>query len=185
MKKIFCLLFSCCCVSLFAPSVWADTFSCGDGYVLVEHNKIDGVPTMACEKLWCMDLENGQIMGNGNSPANGYRSTNEPITLRVKEYGSNNTLSIKCFGDRKWCSGEVAGEWMEEYGGYTRGGEDAPAYKSYQKSGCFAWRLEKPTCDSGLTAVLDDGKWVCVTEEQKGVGTRASTIRRTGSMRLR
>ena len=185
MKKIFYSLFVCVGAVLFASAGWADTFSCGDGYVLVEHSKIDGITAKACERLWCMDLETGQKMGSGNTAANGYRATSEPVELEIQEFESTNVLRIKCFGERKWCSGEVAGEWIPEYGGYTRGGEDAPAYQSYQKGGCFAWRLEKPSCETGLTAVLEDGKWVCVTEEQRGTGTRASTIRRTSSMRLR
>ena len=173
-------------MGLIAPAVLADTFSCGEGYVLVEHRPVDGITAMACEKLWCMDLETGQMMGSGDTPANGYRATTRPEPLIVKEFGSqNNTLEVSCFGERKWCSGEVAGEWMPEYGGYTRGGEDAPAYKSYQKGGCFAWRLDKPSCETGMTAILENGKWTCVIEEQRGTGTRASTIRRTGTMRLR
>ena len=180
MKKIFRLLFIYLIPLFCAPAAFADTFSCGEGYVLVEHAKIDGVPAMACERLWCMDLETGQMMGNGNSASAGYRTTNEPVLLE-----DNAGNRIFCFGDRKWCSGETAGVWNPEYGGYTRGGADTTAYKSYQKGGCFAWRLEKPTCESGLTAVLEDGEWVCVVEEQKGVGTRASSMRRTSNVRLR
>lgn len=179
MKKVFYSLFVCLAAIGCAPAI-ADTFSCGAGYVLVEHNKIDGITAQACEKLWCKDLETGQSMGAGNTPANGYRATAEPVTLRVNEFGTNNVLEIKCFGERKWCAGEVEGEWMHEYGGYTRGGEDAPAYKSYQKSGCFAWRLEQPTCDEpGQVAVLEDGKWKCTAKPK--VDARASTIRRTAT----
>lgn len=185
MKKIFYSLFVYAGVIFFAGGAFAETFSCGDGYILVEHSKIDGIPTMACERLWCMDLETGRKMGSGNTAASGYRATTEPVDLKVQEFGTTNVLSIRCFGERKWCSGEAPGEWMPEYGGYTRDGEDAPAYKSYQKGGCFAWRLEKPACESGMTAILEDGKWVCVTEEQRGTGTRASTIRRTSTMRLK
>ena len=88
-------------------------FSCGDGYVLVDHSKIDGIKTQECVKLWCRDLENGKSMGNGNSAASGYRATREPVELSDDK---NNT--IKCFGDRKWCSGEAAGVWNPEFGGY-------------------------------------------------------------------
>ena len=183
MKKIFYSLFMCFGFMLVAPAVFADTFSCGAGYVLVEHAKIDGITTQECQKLWCMDLETGKMMGSGNTAANGYRATSEPVKLQVKKE-DNEVLSIDCFGERKWCSGEIEGEWVKEYGGYTRGGEDAPAYKSYQKGGCFAWRLEKPVCDEpGMVATLQDGKWECLPEIQRNA--RSSAIRRTSTMRIR
>ncbi len=179
MKKIIYSLFAG--MSMFClPAFSADTFSCGDGYILVSHSKIDGINAMECEKLWCMDLETGKKMGNGNTAAAGYRATDEPVLLE-----DDKGNEIRCFGDRKWCAGETAGVWNPEFGGYTRGGGDTVTYKSYQKSGCFAWRLEKPDCESGKTAVLQNGEWVCVSAVGQSDGGRASTIRRTGNIRYR
>ena len=101
MKKIFYLLPMCFAVLFCLPVAWADAFSCGDGYVLAEHSKIDGITTMSCEKLWCMDLETGRMMGGGDTVANGYRATGEPIELTVKNSESGADISIKCFGERK------------------------------------------------------------------------------------
>jgi len=176
VKRILLSLFMLISVPAFA----ADTFSCGDGYILSSHAKIDGINAMACEKLWCMDLETGKMMGSGNNANAGYRMTNAPVEM---EDDKGNT--ILCFGERKWCAGEVAGVWRPDFGGYTRSGGDSTTYKSYQKSGCFAWRLEKPTCESGMTAILQNDEWVCVTATGDTGGSRASGMRRTGTLRMR
>ena len=152
--------------------------SCGPGYILVEsRQKIDGIPSAECQKLWCRDLENGKMMGNKDKPNSGYQITNAPVEL----CDANNTC-VECWGQRKWCGGEARGEWNPEYGAYTRGGDNA-TYQSYQKGSCFAWRLEKPDCEPGTTAVLQDGKWVCATQGGTSEASRASGVRRTGTMR--
>jgi hypothetical protein len=146
---------------------------------LATKSKVDGINMAECQKLWCRDLENGKTMGTGNAPATGYKSTGGPIQLCDAE---NNC--IECFGDRKWCSGDTAGEWNPEYGAYTRGGDNS-TYQSYQKGDCFSWRLEKPSCDAGLTAVLKNGEWICATSTgpTTSTGTRGSAVRRTGTVR--
>lgn len=153
-------------------------FSCGAGYVLVPHSKIDGINAFECQKLWCRDLETGRFMGTGNHPNTGYIATPAPVELCD---AANNC--IECFGDRKWCSGEAAGEWNREYGAYTRGGADNATYVSYNKGSCFGWRLEKPNCPDGETAILQGDEWVCATANSAPVGAYKSSIRRTGTLR--
>lgn len=175
MKKTFTFFFM---VFMIGVAHAATFTSCGPGYVLATHAKVDGIETAECQKLWCRDLENGKSMGAGIRAASGYRTTNGPQLL----CDANNNC-VECFGERKWCAGEIAGIWNPEYGAYTRGGGDNVTYLSYQKGSCFAWRLEKPTCDSGQTAVLKGGQWVCTTPSGTDVGSRASSIRRTGTTR--
>ena len=159
----------------------ATTTSCGEGYVLVNRANIDGIAAAECQPLWCRDLETGKPMGSGTKPATGYKSTAYPVELCDAQRNC-----ISCFGERKWCSGEVAGQWNPEYGAYTRGGDNA-SFESVLRSGCFAWRLEKPNCEDGQTAVLKDGVWVCgVSSTVGGAAARinkASSVRRTGTMR--
>lgn len=152
--------------------------SCGPGYVLVEsRKKIDGVPSAECQKLWCRDLENGRTMGADDKPNSGYQATSMPVELCDADGNC-----VECWGTRKWCAGEARGDWNPEYGAYTRGGDNA-TYLSYQKGSCFAWRLERPECESGETAVLQDGKWVCATSSGTTEASRASGVRRTGTLR--
>lgn len=152
-------------------------FTCGPGYTLADHAKIDGINASECQKLWCMDLETGKMMGSGKNAASGYKSTSAPVEICDAK---NNC--IECFGERKWCGGEQVGIWNPEYGAYTRGGGDNSTYQSYQKGSCFAWRLEKPNCPSGKIAVLIDNKWQCADSSQT-TNSRAPTIRRTGSIK--
>lgn len=176
MKKIICSLF----VFAFAVSAAgaAQFTSCGPGYILTSHSKIDGINASECQKLWCRDLENGKSMGNGKAAASGYKTTSGPVEL----CDANNNC-IECFGDRKWCSGEPAGIWNPEYGAYTRGGDDNATYIAYQKGSCFGWRLEKPDCSDGQTAILQGGRWLCATSSGTTEGGRASSVRRTGTLR--
>ena len=187
MNKILYSLFICACATFCVPAFSAGTFSCGEGYVLVSHSKIDGITAMECEKLWCRDLETGLSMGSGNTAANGYRTTSTPQPL-----SDNTGKTIVCFGDRKWCSGEVVGEWNADFGGYVRPGDEPDpnnnskfTYQSYQKGSCFAWRLEKPSCDAGETAVLQNGKWNCIPNVGTKDVNRASSVRRTGALMRR
>lgn len=150
--------------------------SCGPGYILVSHSDIDGIDAAECQKLWCRDLENGKSMGSGKGAASGYKTTAGPVELCDAK---NNC--IECFGDRKWCSGEPAGIWNPEYGAYTRSGADSSTYTSYQKGSCFAWRLEKPECPDGQSAILQGDEWVCATSSGTTTGSRESSIRRTGT----
>lgn len=173
MKKIFCSLFGLFVFLTAVPAFAA--FSCGAGYVLASHSKIDGVNAKECVKLWCRDLEANKVMGSGDRAASGYRETSAPVELSV---GGD---TIACFGDRRWCAGETVGVWAPEYGMYVRGDDDGTTYKSYQKGSCFAWRLEKPDCPN---AVLVNGEWVCVTASGGDISNiQKSSVRRTGTMR--
>lgn len=176
MKKLFCSLFGLFLVFGAFSSYAAGTFSCGAGYVLVDRAKIDGINARECKKLWCRDLEINKSMGNGDRVAAGY--------VDVLSETSDGRDSVPCFGERKWCAGEINGVWAPEYGAYVRGGDDGTTYKSYQKSGCFAWRLEKPECGDGESAILRDGEWICVTASTADINNiQKSSVRRTGTMR--
>lgn len=175
-KRIFCTFL------LFVMSVCtagAGDMSCGDGYVLAEtREKIDGVAVYECQKLWCVDLENGKKMGNGAKANVGYTMTMDTVKLC-----DNDKNCVECWGDRKWCAGEAPGYWNPKYGAYTRNGDDNATYESYQKGSCFAWRLEKPQCENGQTAILRDNEWICTTVDAGSGGARGSSVRRTGSLR--
>lgn len=174
MKKVLLSVFLVMCV---VDVAMAEKFiSCGPGYILVKRADIDGIDAAECQKLWCRDLENGKNMGSTNRAASGYKTTSMPLQLCDAQ---NNC--IDCFGDRKWCAGDVAGIWNAEYGAYTRGGEDNSTYTSYLKGSCYSWRLEKPDCPSGETAILRAGQWVCATSQGSATASRASSIRRTGT----
>ena len=175
-KRIFYsfLLFvmSVCCAG-------AAEMSGGAGYVLSEtRDEIDDVAVFECEKLWCVDLENGRTMGNGTRANSGYVMTMDTIKLC-----DNEKNCVECWGDRTWCAGEAPGTWNPKYGAYTRNGDDNATYESYQKGGCYAWRLEKPHCDNGLTAILQDNEWVCAVADGDTGVSRESAVRRTGSVR--
>lgn len=177
MKKGFTTLvlslFSCAYIAQAAA------FSCGAGYVYEKSRKdIDGIETYECQKLWCYDLETGKVMGNGDKENSGYRQTSAPVELTDID---GNT--IECWGERVWCAGETRGEWNPQYGMYTRGGMDSVTYHSYKKGSCFAWRLSKPSCGAGESAILKDEEWVCVTQGETVEQKRTSTIRRTGAIR--
>ncbi len=176
MKKLLCSLFGLSLVCVALPAFAAGNFSCGAGYVLADHAKVDGINTKQCVKLWCRDLETNKAMGNGDRVASGY--------IDVLSETSDGRDSVPCFGDRKWCAGEAAGVWVPEYGVYVRGSDDGSTYKAYQKSGCFAWRLEKPECDTGESAILRNGEWVCVTASNGDISNiQKSSVRRTGNIR--
>ena len=171
MKKLLVFAMVCLCGSAFAGD-------CGPGYVLANHAKIDGMEAKECQKLWCVDLETGKSMGSGDRPNNGYVATNVPVEL-CDATGK----CVECFGDRKWCTGMARGVWNPEYGAYTRDGNDSATYGSEQKSGCFAWKLEKPNCTSGQTAILKNGEWVCAVSTSNATVSRGSALRRTGAIR--
>ena len=178
--KIKKFLFSgALCVTCTTGAVVAgETFtSCGPGYVLAVINKLDGINALECQKLWCRDLENGKSMGAGNTAANGYKATGGPVKLCDAK---NNC--VECFGDRKWCTGDVAGIWEPEMGRYTRGGDNKATNVSFQSGSCFSWRLGQPDCASG-SAILKNGEWVCVVSSGTGAATRESAVRRTGTVR--
>lgn len=183
MKKIF---YSLLCAGVlvfvvFCSGMTAEKMaSCGPGYILVSHSDIEGIDAAECQKLWCRDLETGKSMGNGKSAASGYKVTSEPVEL----CDANNNC-IECFGDRKWCSGEPVGIWNPEYGAYTRDGADSATYIAYQKGSCFSWRLEKPNCPEGETAILQGDEWICAVASDTTTGSRESSIRRTGTTTLR
>ena len=175
MKRMF-LLFA----FLFVGNAYAEPgFSCGPGYVLVEHKKIDGLNAAECQKLWCMDMETGKSMGRGNTPNSGYRATSQPDVLNVAG------KRITCWGDRKWCAGQVEGQWDSTHAVYVRGtyNKDS-AYQSYQKGSCFTWRLAEHNCPPGQTAFLgEDGVWDCREQVKTIDQFRGSAIRRTSAPR--
>jgi len=171
MRKFLAFAMVCLCSAAFAGD-------CGPGYVLANHAKIDGMDAKECQKLWCIDLETGRSMGAGDRANSGYVATNAPVELC-----DATGRCIECFGDRKWCTGIVPGVWNPEYGAYTRGGADTTTYGSEQKGSCFTWKLEKPNCESGESAVLKDGEWVCAESTSNAGISRASAIRRTGTVR--
>jgi len=176
MKKLFCSLVGLFIVVMAMPSFAAGTFSCGAGYVLADHAKIDGINAKECKKLWCRDLETNKAMGSGDRVASGYRDTATPDDELVQ--------NVPCFGARKWCAGEPAGTWNSSLGIYVRGNDDGSTYKAYQKGSCFAWRLEKPECAAGQSAILKNGEWVCVTATNGDISNiQKSSVRRTGTMR--
>lgn len=178
MKKVVCFLLFLPFVNVFPA--FSATQGCGAGYILVEtRNKIDGIPTSECQKLWCRDLETNRPMGSGDKAYSGYQKTSGPVELCDAK-----GICVECWGERVWCSGAKRGEWVPEIGAYTRGGGDDITYLSYQKSNCFDWRLEKPNCKSGQTAILENGKWKCaVPADGAGKVSRESSIRRTGAVR--
>ncbi len=171
MKKILVFVMACLCAPAFAGD-------CGPGYILSNHTKIDGMTTQECQKLWCVDLETGKPMGAGARANNGYVATNAPMELCDAK-----GKCIECFGDRKWCNGIVPGVWNPEYGAYTRGGADTATYGSEQKGGCWTWKLEKPKCNAGESAILKDGEWVCAMASPNTSIGRGAAVRRTGTMR--
>ncbi len=148
-------------------------FTCGPGYVLVSHAKIDGVSAAECQKLWCMDLETGKMMGRAGSAYSGYKDTNAAWTLEVP-----GEKSVLCWGERKWCTGQPAGRWDGVVGRYVRGGSE-DAYESYQNGSCFSWRLKENPCKAGQDAKLVDGTWKCMEKENSEAQVRGSVIRRT------
>ena len=177
MKRMFLLLL--CFFVSGAVAAEADGFACGPGYVLTSHKKIDGLDAAECQKLWCVDLETGKSMGKGNTPNSGYKATLSPNELRVAD------KVVTCWGERKWCSGQSSGVWDSDHGMYVRGSYNADsAYQSYQKGGCFTWRLGEHNCPAGQTAFLtDDGVWDCRTEQKTVEQVRGSAIRRTSAPR--
>lgn len=178
MRKYFILPF----VILSGVTVFCNDLlaSCGAGYVLVEtRQKTDGIVTAECKRLWCMDLETGNMMGKDGKPNSGYQMTVEPVLLEDAK-----GHSVECWGQRKWCSGETVGQWNPEYGAYTKNGADNATYMSYQKGACFAWRLERPNCPEGQTAILNNDEWICAVSSSDADGiSRASSVRRTGGVR--
>lgn len=183
MRRILLSLMMILPVGAFAATENGPFTSCGPGYILTTHSRIDGIVAYECQKLWCRDLETGKPMGSGTRAANGYETTTKPIELCDAE----NTC-IECFGDRKWCSNMPGGIWNPEYGAYTRGGGDSTTYVSYQKGSCWTWHLGKPNCPNGETALERNGEWVCVTAispdgGSSTAGSHSSSIRRTGTLR--
>ncbi len=152
-------------------------FSCGEGYVLTSHKDVEGIDAQQCQKVWCRDLETGKMMGSGDRANSGYRDAGAPVELCDVEQNC-----VMCFGERRWCSGVEAGVWNAEYGAYTRAGADNATFQSYQKSGCFTWRLEKPECEEGKVAVLQNGEWICAVGQTAPDAARKSAIRRTGTV---
>ncbi|MDR1207307.1 MAG: hypothetical protein LBK26_02740 [Rickettsiales bacterium] len=155
--------------------------SCGPGFILIDKGKTDGIATSECQKLWCRDLENGKAMGAGDRANSGYKTTNAPLELCDAGY-----KCIECFGDRNWCKGETSGVWNPEFGAYTKKGDDSNAFLSLQKGGCFSWSIQKPKCENeGEVAILVNDKFVCAAAGGTAESIRKSSIRRTGTIRVK
>ncbi|MCL1902466.1 MAG: hypothetical protein FWG18_02445 [Alphaproteobacteria bacterium] len=182
MKKILIISLSLvtCHLSLFAAG--EDKFiSCGPGFILVETGKVDGMDRAECQKLWCRDLENGKSMGAGDKATAGYKATNMPIELC-----DATNKCVECFGDRNWCKGETTGVWNPEFGAYTKKGDDSNAFLAIQRGDCFAWSIQKPKCEGAdEVAMLINDKWVCAVSGGMTENARQSSVRRTGTIRLR
>lgn len=177
MKKA--ILSSFLLFGLFMSGAFASVDACGPGYILVDsRQKMDGMVVAECQKLWCRDLELNRAMGNGTKAYSGYQETIRPVELCDAK---NNC--IECWGERKWCSGADRGEWNPTMAVYTRGGRDDVTYSSYLRSGCFDWRLEKPDCPGGQTAIMVNGRYVCSVSSVDSNVSRDASIRRTGAVR--
>lgn len=175
------MLFAFCSLLFVSGSSFAtgDKFiSCGGGYVLEQVDKISGIESFECKKLWCMDLENGKIMGAGDRAAYGYTGTKSPVTLETVD-----GRSIECFGARKWCKGQIEGIFNPEYGVYTQRGSDTNAYLSVQKGDCFSWSVETPDCKTGESVVMINGQWTCAAVSMNNESIRQSSIRRTSAVK--
>lgn len=175
MRRMFFIF-----LMLFVGNAFAATdFTCGPGYVLGDHKNIDGLDAVECQKLWCVDLETGKPMGRGNNPNSGYKMTSQAMELTV------GARTVTCWGERKWCAGQTPGEWDPEHGIYVRGVYNPDsAYESYQKGGCFSWRLGAHNCPAGQTAFLGpDGVWDCRAEQKNVEQVRDSAIRRSSAPR--
>lgn len=161
MKFNFFASFLTLFVISMAPvvSVAEEFVDCGPGWIVVDNGTIEGVPSQICEKLWCVDLENGKTMGSGDAAYSGYIATTNPVTIEA-----SGGETIECFGQRKWCSGETAGTWNAEYGAYTKQGEDSIQYVSSQRGDCYSWNAGSPKsagCADGQIPILVNGKWGC------------------------
>ena len=176
MRNLFVFVLMCVpCVAL------ADFASCGRGYVLASHAKIDGIDAVECQKLWCRDLETNRDMGAGNNAARGYRATDSynPICDATGR-------CVDCWGERVWCKGADVGVWNPEYGAYTRTGADNASYTSYLNGSCWTWRLGRPNCADGQVAIEDKEthEWKCLDKVSGGAESALkSSKRRTGSIR--
>jgi hypothetical protein len=158
-------------------TVAAVAVTCGDGYVLVDTRRENGIQMAECQKLWCMDLENGKSMGRDERANSGYDMTKSPVEMCV---GSD---CIYCFGTRVWCNGEAVGRWSAQDGAWVRGGGDN--WRSTQRGSCFAWTTQKPECENGQVAMMVAGRWTCAEPQKIDNTLRNSTIRRTGTIMRR
>lgn len=171
MKRVLFLF-----VLLFVSAGHAE-FTCGPGYVLAKHSDIDGIDAVECQKLWCMDLETGKMMGRAGAVYAGYKATSGVQMLEVSKKDP-----VYCWGTRKWCAGQPEGRWDMDSGRYVRTSAD-DAYESYLNGSCFSWRLKDNPCSSGQDAKLVDGVWECMEKEISEKQIRGSAIRRTSAPR--
>ena len=165
-------------VASFATSKF---FDCGPGWVVQSAKNRDGISAMECKRLYCRDLENGKAMGTEARMNNGYHKETELTHLE-----DNEGNSISCFGQRKWCVGQVEGVFDPDFGMYVRGG-DGNAYRGILKGDCWEWQPTNHSCRLGETPKMDPvtGTWVCI-DVRMGLDTRsaikARATRRTSGM---
>jgi len=177
MNKFLLFLFFVMPAMLFAADeIFVD---CGSGYVMASVPNRHGISTVECRILWCRDLENGRIMGRDSEPSSGYEKGLEK-NVAGSECGDDGFLCdgitepIKCFGRRRWCPGEVAGEWDPELGFYTRRGADPSLYRSVLGGSCYRWQLQPHNCGAGEVGFNDGSTWVCGKPGNGGDGSRAA-----------
>ena len=157
MKKILFIF-----VALFSLNSFAQA-GCKDGYALEESGSLEGTQLYKCKKVWCVDLETGDSMGNGNSASSGYLDTKEPQELAAYKE------TVNCFGERYWCGNGSKGDFDETKGRYVHP-EKADEYISYKDGNCFAWKDKKE-------------KKQTVKEEKLQKG-RGASFRRTAGVRF-
>ena len=148
---------------------------CGDGFVAASAKSSDGIQTFECKRVWCRDLENGRVMGADNSTVNkGYELKNKVTPEEYNYYGKN----IHCFGERKWCTGEVKGEFDPDIGIYTRSGVSTGFYRGVLRGDCYYWQVQSHKCDAanGEVAVHNGTSWTCIIQAS-GPGTGRSAIK--------
>jgi hypothetical protein len=155
---------------------------CCPGYVVAAAKNRDGIPTVECKKIWCRDLENGRSMGSGNTAANGYESTSQPV-----EICDNTNRCLECFGKRKWCPAESTGIFNTEYGIYAKDGADSNMYRGALSGSCYKWQLQNHNCDPNEIAVNNGTSWSCLSQQDVNNGGRnaikTKAIRRTAIMK--
>jgi hypothetical protein len=157
---------------------------CGPGYMVSSAKNRDGIQTVECKKIWCMDLENGKSMGSGSTAANGYVSTTGPAQVCDPHDAGD---CIECFGKRKWCPAETNGEFNPEFGMYTKGGIDSNIYRGVLAGNCYKWQMQDHGCGPNEVAVNNGTSWTCL-KQGAGTGGRSAiksrAVRRTSTMKI-
>ena len=164
MKKLVLFIFLILPFALVAND--EQFVDCGPGFVMASVPNRNGIKTVECRRLWCRDLENGRIMGRETTPSSGYENTSG-----ASELCDDKNNCIECFGRRRWCPGEPAGDWDPDTGFYMRRGADSNLYRATLGGSCYRWQLQQHNCGVGEIAINNGSTWVCITQ---GGGTDVS-----------